>query len=227
MICSRSTRGWERLRRWRLKAGARRPDPVHVGKQHSIEFFVCAALMLVFGAGFHSSGAPVGLELALAAAVAGAGLFLLTGNEQARIVGIVVLGAVALIGGVSTFSGSYMPGTIVAVITLVRMLSTGGGLSTRGLPPDPSAAGQPYSGQPYGYGSTGSPQPYGSYGAQPPAPAPSQPYGHPPATQPYAGDPRFGAPTPAQPMPQAPIPPGPAPWTPMPPAPMPPAPPVG
>jgi hypothetical protein len=212
------------------------PDPVCVGKQQSTEFFICSALMLVFGVGFHSYGAPVGLELALAAAVAGAGLFLLTGNEQARMVGIVVLGAVALVGGVSTFSGSYMPGTIVAVITLIRMLSTGGaGLGTRGLPPDPSGVAQPYYGQPAGYGATASPQPYGSYGAQPPAPP--QPYGQSPAPQPYAGDPRFGAPTPAQamppapmppaPMPQAPIPPGRAPWTPMPPPPMPPAPPAG
>ena len=188
-----------------------------MGKQDSIQFFICAALMLVFGAGFHSYGAPVGLELALAAAVAGAGLFMLTGNEQARIVGIVVLGAVALVGGVSTFSGSYMPGTIVAVITLVRMLSGGGALTTRGLPADPSGTGQPYAGQPYGYGGTGSPQPYGSYSSQPPVQP--QPYGQPPAPQPYAGDPRFGTPTTAQPMPQAPIPPGPAPWTPMPPAP--------
>ncbi len=180
-----------------------------MGKQHSIEFFVCAALMLVFGVGFHSYGAPVGLELALAAAVGGAGLFLLTGHEQARTVGIVVLGAVALIGGVSTFSGSYMPGTIVAVITLVRMLSSGGGPATRGLPPDPSVAGQPYAGQPYGYGGTGSPLPYGSSGAQPPAQPQSQPYSQPAATQPYAGDPRFGAPAPAQPMPPAAMPPAP------------------
>ncbi len=173
-----------------------------MSKRLSIEFFVCAALMLVFGAGFGSYGRrPVGLELALAAAVAGAGLLLLTGHEQARPVGIVVLGAVTLVGGVSTFSGSYMPGTIVALITLIRMLSAGSGATGGtggGLPPDPSRAGQPSYGQ--AYGSAGTSQPYGGYGGVPPVQQQ-------PATQPYVGDPRFGAPVPVQPQYPQPAPP--------------------
>jgi hypothetical protein len=153
-----------------LKTGAAGPDHLGVGKRTSIEFFVCAALMLVFGVGFGSYRQPVGLELALAAAVAGAGLLLLTGHERGPLVGIVVLGVVTLVGGASTFSGSYMPGTIVALVTLVRMLSTRGGPgSTGSLPPAP-AGGQPAAAQPYlGDQRFGAPAPTAV--AQPPTPA--------------------------------------------------------
>lgn len=151
-----------------------------MGKRLSVEFFVCSALLLVFGAGFSSMyGSSVGLALFMSASVIGAGLYLRTEADAARLVGLGVMAVVVAIGGYSTFTGRYMPGTVIALITLVRMVSSGA-MSGSSAAGGAAAGTRPVAGQPY------------------PAFAPPQPFaaptGGPARAQPYLGDPRFGPP---------------------------------
>jgi uncharacterized membrane protein YtjA (UPF0391 family) len=185
--------------------------------RHSVSFYVCAAFLAIFGFlglnGVDPGSAKV--ELVLAVLVLLAGLYLHSGAEQGRLVGMVALGVVIAYGVWQLTQGQYVPGTIVAGLAMIRLVSAG---STTTAPPvgylpghQPGHPQQPY-GQPYSYPPAGQPQqmyhgqqplgppaPYGS----PPSPAGAAPQAYPAPPPPPApvGDPRFGPPNPYAPPP--------------------------
>jgi hypothetical protein len=182
--------------------------------RHSVSFYICAAFLAIFGVlGLNAyDPGPAKVELLLAVVVLAAGLYLHSGAEQARTVGMVVLAGVIAYGAWQLTQGAYVPGTIVAGFALVRLATAGSSTAAPqvGLQQAYQPGYQPQ--QPYGY-APGAPQqmyygqqPLGQpapYGAPPAAPygAP-QPYPAPPPPQ-TVGDPRFGAPVPP-PQPQRP-----------------------
>ena len=121
--------------------------------RHSVSFYICAAFLAIFGfLGLSSiDPGPAKIELLLAVVVLGAGLFLHSGAEQGRAVGMGVLAVVIAYGAWQLTQGAYVPGTIVAGFALFRLATA---TSTTAAP----AAGQPNGYQP-GYGQ----QPYGCW----------------------------------------------------------------
>jgi hypothetical protein len=185
--------------------------------RHSISFYVCAAFLALFGV-IGLNGVDPGtakIELLLALVVAGAGLYLHSGAEQARTVGLGVLAVVIGYGFWRLTQGGYVPGTIVAGIALFRLATAG---STSPAPartgnpqapvpqPYPPGYGQPPAGPQqqifYGQQPLGAPAPYGSpapYAAPAPYAPPASPAPTAPAQPTGVGDPRFGPPVPAAP----------------------------
>jgi hypothetical protein len=170
--------------------------------RHSVSFYVCAAFLAIFGFMGMSSfdPGPAKIELVLAVVVLGAGLYLHSGAENGRLVGMVVLGGVIGFGALQMFSGHYVPGTIVAAFALFRLASTQQQTAPQtppvGYPQQPyGSPPQPPTGAPqqmwYGQQPLGQPAPYGA--APPAGPTP------PPPAAPMVGDPRFGPPQPPQP----------------------------
>jgi hypothetical protein len=132
---------------------------------HSVSFYICAAFLAVFGFVGLNSFDPGSskIEIALAIVVLAAGLYLHSGAQNGRIVGLVVLGGVIAFGFIQLVSGHYVPGTIVAGLALYRLAAAGTVTSapSSGYPP-PYPGQQPY-GQPL---ATGQPQQM-YYGQQP------------------------------------------------------------
>jgi hypothetical protein len=162
-------------------------------KRLSYDFFICAAFLVLFGlVGFGgASSGPAPVDLGLAAVVLGAGFYLWSGTDVARLVGMSCLGLVIAVGAVSFLSGHYMPGTIVAGFGLARLAGGAAAFGSRAAAPAvPSSYGQPQS--PYAPPQYAPPQ-YG-YG---------QPQHGPQQTPSTVGDPRFGAPVPGQAPPAA------------------------
>ena len=150
----------------------------------SIQFFVAAAFLAVFGF-LNSSqyGTSLVPSLVLAAACVGAGLTVRAGTPNGRLVGLIVAAGTVAYGVISLLGAHYLPGSIVAGFVLVR-LATSGAAFTGGAPSGPGA----YQAGPYQQ-----------------APYPQQPYGQPtygqaPSGQPVAGQPQYGTPTPGQPQ---------------------------
>src|SRR3954469_11194458 len=86
-------------------------------RRQSTEFFIAAALLALFGLSALNNGTGHGsLELVLAALMGGAGAFLSTGTQEARLVGLAAAGVTVLAGGyVLVVQGGYIVGTVVAV----------------------------------------------------------------------------------------------------------------
>jgi uncharacterized membrane protein YtjA (UPF0391 family) len=119
--------------------------------RQSVSFYVCAAFLAIFGfLGLSSyDPGPAKIELVLAVVVLAAGLFLHSGAEQGRVVGMGVLALVIAYGGWQLTQGGYVPGTIVAAFALFRLATA---TSTTTAPPMGQQAYQPgYGQQPYGY----------------------------------------------------------------------------
>ena len=162
-----------------------------VASRISIQLFVAAAFLAVFGA-LNSSqdGTSLVPPLLLAAVCCGAGFAVRAGTPNGRLIGLVAAVGTVAYGVISLFGHHYLPGSVIAAFALVRLATSGaafaGGPSTYPAPAGGPAypQGQPAYGQPaYGQPAYGQPQPGPTYG-QPPV--------SPDATPPSSGDPRFG-----------------------------------
>lgn len=151
----------------------------------SVNFFIAAAILLLFGLSTQNNGGPHGpLQLALAVVMAGAGVVLRTSRSaEARLAGLGAAGVTTAVGAFLTVTGQgYVPGTIVAIIALIQLASVGAGPVPAPLPGVPS--GQPIAGQPLG----GQPWPI------PPAPAYGQQSSAPPSeASPHGQQPLYWA----------------------------------
>lgn len=160
-----------------------------VAARIGVEFFIAAALLGLFGMVNASQAGQSPLPtLVLGVACVGAGLFVRGGTPTSRTVGLAVAAATVAYGVWSLVHHYYLPGSIVATFTLVRLGAAaqafqGGATGDVQAPyaqtPYPQA---PYPSQPV------APDPGGYFGTPSPA-APPAP-GLPPLPSP--GDPRFG-----------------------------------
>ena len=92
----------------------------------SVNFFVAAAILLLFGLSAQNNGGRHGpLQLALAVMMAGAGIVLRTSHSpEARLAGLGAAGVTTAVGAFLTATGQgHVPGTIVAIIALVQLAS--------------------------------------------------------------------------------------------------------
>jgi hypothetical protein len=154
-----------------------------VAKSLSINFFITAALLALFGTAAVNTGAGGGpAQLALAAVMVGAGIFLRTGTPQSRVAGLAAAALTCAFGAFELVTGSgYVPGTIVAIFAFARLMGAEGGFDT--MAPagrQPSDFQQP---PPYGAPPTYPQNPYGA------TPAPQNPYGATPAPPTYSAPP--------------------------------------
>lgn len=156
----------------------------------SVNFFIAAAILLLFGFSTQNNGGPHGpLQLALAVVMAGAGVVLRTSHSpEARLTGLGAAGVTTAVGAFLTMTGQgYVPGTIVAIIALVQLASVNVGRAPAPLPtglPSQPGTGQPLGGLPPG-SQPWPVSPAASYGQRPPQ-APAAPYGQQP---PYGAQP--------------------------------------
>lgn len=126
-----------------------------MAKSLSTQFFIAAALLALFGLAENapSSGMPGSsssnlgmIQLVLAVAMAGAGVFLRGGTPAARAVGLCVAGGTALFGAYALLSGmGYVPGTIVAIYGLFHLLNAEGAFADGTQPAQTACDPLPYS----------------------------------------------------------------------------------
>ena len=126
-----------------------------MAKSLSTQFFIAAALLALFGLAENapSSGMPASsssnlgmIQLVLAVAMAGAGVFLRGGTPAARAVGLCVAGGTALFGAYALLSGmGYVPGTIVAIYGLFHLLNAEGAFADGTQPAQTACDPLPYS----------------------------------------------------------------------------------
>ena len=183
--------------------------------RHSVSFYICAAFLAIFGFVGLSSVDPgsAKVELGLAVLVLAAGLYLHSGAEQGRLVGMVALGVVIAYGVWQLTQGQYVPGTIVAGLAMIRLASAGSphrrhpSGTRRGTTPatrsSPTVSRtrtrQPASRSRCTTASSRSGRRRRTV-PRPPPPAPRR-RGTPLPRRPTVGDPRFGPPAPAVPQP--------------------------
>jgi hypothetical protein len=121
----------------------------------SVNFFIAAAILLLFGFTAQNNGGPHGaLQLGLGVLMAGAGILLRSSNApEARLAGLGAAGLTTAVGAYLTVTGQgYVPGTIVAIIALVQLASVKVQPSPGPVVPMPAAPplpGQPFGQQPY------------------------------------------------------------------------------
>ena len=139
----------------------------------SVNFFVAAAFLLLFGVAAQNNGGPHGpLQLVLAVLMAGAGVVLRTSHApEARLAGLAAAGLTTAAGAFLTVTGQgYVPGTIVAIIALIQLASVNvrpGPAPLPVVPPAQAVGGQPWPTPPVAGSPFGQP-PAPAYGEQPP-----------------------------------------------------------
>jgi hypothetical protein len=148
-------------------------------RQASIDFFIAAALLALFGAAsMNNAGVHGGLQLVLAVLMGGAGAFLRGGTAEARLVGLAAAGVTVAAGAyVLVVGNDYIVGTIIAVFAIFRLWSAGAPLLPQAAP-----AAAPLAGPMAAFDAPG---PYGGHAfpAQPTA-APGQAPYHPVVAEP-------------------------------------------
>jgi thiol:disulfide interchange protein len=159
-------------------------------KNFSISFFISAALLALFGVSAMNTSQGNGMaQLVLGVVMLGAGLYLLSGTAEAR---LVALGAAAItiaFGAFELTTGrGYVPGTIVAIFVFARLSGAGAAFGPttanhhpqQAYPqayPQPQANAQPYP-QAYPQQPYGAPTGYAAPAVPPPtAPAPDARFG--------------------------------------------------
>ena len=142
----------------------------------STNFFIAAALLVLFGmAALNQSGPHGPLQLVLAAVMGVAGFLLRTGTAEARLIGLGAAGLTTAVGAVLLVTGGfYVPGTIIAIIALFQLVGAPGRAVHPGAGPTPAhlQAHLPAQLPPWSPGQ-GAPVPPPA--SPPAAPAPQQP----------------------------------------------------
>jgi hypothetical protein len=94
----------------------------------SYEFFIAAALLVLFGASaMHNQGPHGPLQIALAVMMSGGGMYVRSGTREGRVIGLYAAAATVVVGGyVLVFENDYFVGTIIAIFALFRLWSAGG-----------------------------------------------------------------------------------------------------
>jgi hypothetical protein len=136
----------------------------------SVNFFIAAAILLLFGLTAQNNGGPHGgLQLGLGVLMAGAGFVLRSSHApEARLAGLGAAGLTSAIGAYLTVTGQgYVPGTIVAIIALVQLASVKVQPSPGPVVPMPAAP--PLPGQPFGQQPYAAPPQLGQPAAEPPS----------------------------------------------------------
>jgi len=149
----------------------------------STSLFIQAALTAFFTLAplGGESGSWRAFELLIAAVAAAVGVFLRSGSPQSRNVVLgfeaiaIAVGAIALVS-----QHMYMPGTIIGIGVLIRVVN---------LPSQAPAPVMP-----------GAPMPFGQFGGAPCDPATGQPYAPQPYAQPQYAQPQYGQPQYGQPQ---------------------------
>ena len=105
----------------------------------STNFFLTSALLALFGlAALNQSGPHGPLQLVLAAVMAMAGFLLRSGTAEARLIGLGAAGLTTAVGAVLLVTGGfYVPGTIIAIFALFRLVGAPGEV---GQPAGPTPA---------------------------------------------------------------------------------------
>jgi hypothetical protein len=165
----------------------------------STNFFLTAALLALFGlAALNQSGPHGPLQLVLAAVMAVAGFLLRSGTAEARLIGLGAAGLTTAVGAVLLVTGGfYVPGTIIAIFALFRLVGAPGAVVHPGAGPTPAhlPAHLPAQLPPWspGHGAP-VPPPAQAFGA--PVPPPAAPPAAPAAQQPAGQEwDYFGKPT--------------------------------
>ena len=106
----------------------------------STNFFLTSALLALFGvAALNQSGPHGPLQLVLAAVMAGAGFLLRSGTAEARLIGLGAAGLTTAVGAVLLVTGGfYVPGTIIAIFALFRLVGAPGAAVHPGAGPTPA-----------------------------------------------------------------------------------------
>jgi len=154
----------------------------------SIQFFVAAAFLAVFGfLNSSQDGGSLVPSLILAGASVGAAFAVRTGTPNGRTIGLVVAAGTVAFGVISLLSHHYLPGSIVATFVLVRLASAGAAFTSSTTQPSGAFASAQY------------PQAQYPQAQYPQAQYPQAQSGQAPAGQAPAGQPGFGAPAYGQP----------------------------
>jgi hypothetical protein len=106
----------------------------------STDFFICAALLALFGLAALNQAGPHGpLQLVLAVVMAVAGFLLRSGTAEARLIGLGAAGLTVAVGAVLLVTGGfYVVGTIIAIFALFRLAATPAGVVGPGAGPTPA-----------------------------------------------------------------------------------------
>jgi hypothetical protein len=143
-----------------------------VAKAISIQLFIAAALLGVFGVANASMDGTSPLpSLLLAAACVGGAFAVRQGTPNGRLIGLVVSAGSVAYGVISLLQQHYLPGSIVATFALVRLATAGSAFTGAGPAMGPAVAyPQPSYGATPQYG-----QPAPQYGAAAPQNGPPAP----------------------------------------------------